>query len=360
MLPLPKVTEVKGEANHKRVEGSGRNVQEGQNHERPGTPGRQATTEIPKQKKKPGTPTPYSQEEDGRKGRTIHTAKQGRKSHKKKMPLHQQPRQHSIAGNARCDTVRSSTPLAGTPKVQGRSGDQSGNKVSNPGPTKVAVFYTNLMKAREDGRFATREEGKGRGEVRVLPTKVLKIPQPGMIPSGSSFFTGLEQAAQKKLNKHSSSLDNTDWMACYERARKGLSAASPKDAPPNRAAANGTRPTPNNVVLISGCRLPRPLLTPTSGSRPIPEGSSNIPKGTGTGTGTAGIAGSKSSWVELKQGDAEAKAMRSSGSQKFLQKVMQRQGLRANPLVVSLLRKQHREVPRGQDQAANISPKLSD
>ena len=352
VLPLPKVADFKPgqEPSRKRGAGSSRGKTGSKKSARPGTPGRQPTTDVVKHKKKPGTPTPYVPEDGLPKARPVQTAKPARKAANKKVLLHQQPRQHSIAGTARGESVRSSTPLAQTLKVLVPSSDESGSKVVHPGPPKVAVFYTNLMKARE--------EGKTRLEPRLLSSRGLGIPPPSAMPSPSTLFTGLEQAAQKKLNKHSSSLDNTDWMACYEKARKGLNPGSPLDAQlgVNRVTSNGTRPAANHVVLIAGCRLPRPLLTPTAASRPPSE----APSKPSQKTETAGLAGSKNSWAELKSGGAESKMMRGSGSQKFLQKVMQRQGQRANPLVVSLLRKQHRETQPGQDQGAPFRPKLAE
>lgn len=46
--------------------------------------------------------------------------------------------------------------------------------------------------------------------------------------TGSNTLRGLEKSANKKLNKHSNSLDNTDWIAYHEKLRKDISVNSPK------------------------------------------------------------------------------------------------------------------------------------
>jgi hypothetical protein len=63
--------------------------------------------------------------------------------------------------------------------------------------------------------------------------------------TGSNTLRGLEESANKKLNKHSSSLDNTDWIAYYERLRKDLSVNSPKN--PGHISVNSNRS--NGVVI---------------------------------------------------------------------------------------------------------------
>jgi len=62
---------------------------------------------------------------------------------------------------------------------------------------------------------------------------------------GSNTLRGLEESANKKLNKHSSSLDNTDWIAYYEKLRKDLSINSPKN--PGHISVNSNRS--NRVVI---------------------------------------------------------------------------------------------------------------
>ena len=39
---------------------------------------------------------------------------------------------------------------------------------------------------------------------------------------GGNILSELEESAKKKLNKHSSSLDNTDWLACYDKLKKEI------------------------------------------------------------------------------------------------------------------------------------------
>lgn len=63
--------------------------------------------------------------------------------------------------------------------------------------------------------------------------------------AGSSTLRGLEESANRKLNKHSSSLDNTDWIAYYERLRKDFSVNSPKN--PGHVSVNSNRS--NGVVI---------------------------------------------------------------------------------------------------------------
>lgn len=65
------------------------------------------------------------------------------------------------------------------------------------------------------------------------------------IIAGSNTLRGLEESANKKLNKHSSSLDNTDWIAYYEKLRKDLSVNSPKN--PGHVSVNSNRS--NGVVI---------------------------------------------------------------------------------------------------------------
>lgn len=63
--------------------------------------------------------------------------------------------------------------------------------------------------------------------------------------TGSNTLRGLEESANKKLNKHSSSLDNTDWIAYYDKLRKDLGINSPKTS--GHVSVNSNRT--NGVVM---------------------------------------------------------------------------------------------------------------
>jgi hypothetical protein len=97
----------------------------------------------------------------------------------------------------------------------------------------------------------------------------------------TQLLKGLERAAMKKLNKHSSSLDHTDWVACYEKLRKDLGFNSPKGSS-GRMSTNSIRPS-NQILLLSSYHTLRPLATPTAGSHPTttekrPEVGGSAPK----------------------------------------------------------------------------------
>ena len=60
---------------------------------------------------------------------------------------------------------------------------------------------------------------------------------------------GLEESANKKLNKHSSSLDNTDWIAYHVKLHKDASLNAAKEA--GRISVQSGRT--NGVVLAEKC-----------------------------------------------------------------------------------------------------------
>ncbi len=207
--------------------------------------------EIAQQKrKKSSTPTPYSAGTTIGKGKDKLTAGVKEKS----LPLHQQPRQHSAAGGKRKgETMRAATPTLRTPKGE-MARKHTASKNGTPG--KGGLMYSNLL------RCGTAKENLAQ------PSGTGKARKPLVISTGlsSHILRGLEESANKKLNKHSSSLDNTDWMACYERLRKELNLNSPKDAPPasGRISMNSMRPSAAGGVVLLGEYIPkRSLVTPT-------------------------------------------------------------------------------------------------
>ncbi len=218
---------------------------------------RRPATEHSEKRKKSSTPTPYS-------GPGLSKASANVKSvahlKEKTLPLHQQPRQHSAASKKRPEGIRAATPKNGlSPKKEGKMAPQ---QQSNPALNKAALFYSSLLRVK--GTAEQTKEGKEKASKEncavsgaTLPTKAKPC-----ILTGSNILRGLEESANKKLNKHSSSLDNTDWMACYEKLRKELNLNSPKDAPVSgRVSVNSVRP--NGVVLLGEYLPKRQLVTPT-------------------------------------------------------------------------------------------------
>ena len=248
-------------------------------------------TENIEKRKKAGTPTPYSSSsllKGNSTGKSLTNLKE------KTLPLHKQPRQHSATakgGNNKAEGTRASTPKLGTPKKEYRVGvDVPVSKASNPAPGKTALFYSNLLKVKSDKETTNRAQEKGGHKennvvmnVKSMTVKAKPCILTGSMAISSNILKGLEEAANKKLNKHSSSLDNTDWMACYEKLRKELNLNSPKDSEPvsGRASMNGIRPNGNvhehgkneekkNNNNKGGDRVPKRLLvTPTPTSNPF-------------------------------------------------------------------------------------------
>eukprot|EP00831_Metopus_contortus_P038734 TRINITY_DN3039_c0_g1_i2.p1 TRINITY_DN3039_c0_g1~~TRINITY_DN3039_c0_g1_i2.p1 ORF type:complete len:415 (-),score=71.07 TRINITY_DN3039_c0_g1_i2:164-1408(-) len=87
------------------------------------------------------------------------------------------------------------------------------------------------------------------------------------IPSGISSIVlkDLEASATKKLNRHSSSLDKTDWMANYEKIRKSLNVNSPKESASSsgRVSSTAIRRETKKVAMLREYVPGRPLATPT-------------------------------------------------------------------------------------------------
>ncbi len=205
-------------------------------------------SEAAEKRKKSSTPTPYSSVSLARgspAGKSLTNLRE------KTLPLHQQPRQHSTAlgkRNGKNESVRAGTPRA----VEGS------HKSSNPAPGKAALFYSNLLRTKNE---PTTKESFVVSPPSGQPKSKTKAT--GSSGISSHILRGLEESANKKLNKHSSSLDNTDWMACYEKLRKELNLNSPKDVPPasGRVSMNSMRPG-SGVVLLGEYIPKRPLVTP--------------------------------------------------------------------------------------------------
>ena len=97
------------------------------------------------------------------------------------------------------------------------------------------------------------------------------------ILSGTEILRELEESANKKLNIHSNSLDNIDWIACYEKLHKNTVKNIPKDNT-GRLTSNGIR---TSHILIPDNSLPKPLGSLKSGltkTRTKLKKSTNLPK----------------------------------------------------------------------------------
>ena len=220
-------------------------------------------TEHSEKRKKASTPTPYSIP-------TLGKGISGKSLKGKAIPLHQQPRQNSSTMGK---GIRAATPNSLTTQRHDFTdtvGHSMGSKalqqqqqllLQNSKGGKTQLFYTNLLKMK--GGETNREHTKGDNSTYKENCATATSPKgkPNIL-GGNSILKGLEESANKKLNKHSSSLDNTDWMACYEKIRKDVNLNSPKDVPVSgRVSVNGTRP--NGVVLLADYLPKRQLVTPT-------------------------------------------------------------------------------------------------
>ena len=98
------------------------------------------------------------------------------------------------------------------------------------------------------GYFA-KSHDKSTSKENILTSIVSpKFKNKPWITTGNNIFRGLEESANRKLNKHSSSLDNTDWIACYEKLRKDHNPSSRKDT--GRISASSIR--------VDGCEKKTP------------------------------------------------------------------------------------------------------
>ena len=61
-----------------------------------------------------------------------------------------------------------------------------------------------------------------KGIAKYQENCILGIKSNPWVVAGSSILNELEESATKKLNKHSNSLDNIDWLACYDKLKKEL------------------------------------------------------------------------------------------------------------------------------------------
>ena len=250
-------------------------------------------TENGDKRKKSSTPTPYSNatlNKNGFTGKSLTSLKE------KSLPLHQQPRQFSAAVKKKPDGVRPATPKTVSPKRDLHGVDLSASKANNiqstpraivpgpahghsqnPAPGKASLFYSNLLKVKNDKEVPSHASEKSTSKENhaknaaaqpVPKSKPYILTATGGVTN--SILKGLEESANKKLNKHSSSLDNTDWMACYEKIRKDLNVNSPKDIQTSagRISVNSVRPA-GNVVLLSEYVPKRPLVTPVPSSNPF-------------------------------------------------------------------------------------------
>lgn len=137
-----------------------------------------------------------------------------------------QPRQHLITGKLmRVSTSKESNPKSFT---------------SNAEEGMPVFRYGNLIKNRTD-KFQTNTE-------KLI---IHEKQQPSIITASisisSNIVSELEEEANKKLNKHCKSLDNTDWVAQYAKLRTGFNFNSPK----NSEMASG-RASTNSVRKIGG------------------------------------------------------------------------------------------------------------
>lgn len=236
-------------------------------------------TEHLEKRKKAGTPTPYS---NNGLAKTAKNQPLVGNTKDKAVPLHKQPRQHSATGKKKGE-MRAATPKNMSPKKElaAEIAGSYSKMQNNPAPNKAALFYSNLLKIKSgDGNskkdistnqnikrvnaneekliLSNHKENYAVGSSSTIPMK----EKPVAVLGGSNILKGLEESANKKLNKHSSSLDNTDWMACYEKLRKEINLNSPKDAPSisGRVSVNSVRP--NGVVLLGEYLPKRQLVTP--------------------------------------------------------------------------------------------------
>ena len=61
-----------------------------------------------------------------------------------------------------------------------------------------------------------------KGITKYQENCILGMKSNPWVVAGSSILNELEESATKKLNKHSNSLDNIDWLACYDKLKKEL------------------------------------------------------------------------------------------------------------------------------------------
>lgn len=134
-----------------------------------------------------------------------------------------QQRQHSIAKKEKGKNMRLATPKAGTPK--------------SIAANVPAFRFSNLLQT-------TNTEST---QKNIESTKLSK-PKPSILTASisisSNIVSELEEKANKKLNKHCNSLDNTDWVAQYAKLRSEININSPREAEVinGRVSANSIRP----------------------------------------------------------------------------------------------------------------------
>ena len=177
---------------------------------------------------------------------------------KKALPPHHQPRQ---TPKAKSDaSIRPSTPQTGLTKSTTRVADISGKKISQG---KSSTFYSNLIKVKTDAKALLVKADK-----KILE----KITVKPAVPNTNAQVPISGSSSNKKPNKHSSSMGNTDWIAGYDKLRKELGFNSPRDIQHViRTTSGSVKPKESHMLVLSEKSIKkqqidyttRPLLKPS-------------------------------------------------------------------------------------------------